>query len=64
MDDFVSKLRSLSFSRPSHRAPKVTVDHHDHHTVEVTEHWHDRQDVKARMETIHYDPKGDHADQG
>ncbi len=54
MDEFADKLRSLSFSRPGHRAPKVTVDHHDHHTVEVTEHWQDRQDIKVLPETIRY----------
>lgn len=58
MTDFAEKLRSLSFSRPRNRAPKTTVDVHDHHTVEVTEHWHDRQDVTVQPETIRIQPRG------
>ncbi len=54
MNAYREKLLSLNVSRPSHRAPKVTVDQHDHHTVEVTEHWHDRQDVKVCPETVRY----------
>lgn len=57
-NDFVEKLRSLSFSRPRHRAPKVTTDVHDTHTVDVTEHWHDRQDVTVKPQTLKIKPKG------
>jgi hypothetical protein len=31
---------------------KVTTDVHDHHTVDVTEHWHDRQDVLVKPDTL------------
>lgn len=31
---------------------KVTTDVHDTHQVDVTEHWHDRQDVLIRPDTI------------
>jgi hypothetical protein len=56
--DFREKLRSLSFSRPSHRAPKVTTDVHDTHTVDVTEHWHDRQDVLIKPDPVKLKPRG------
>jgi hypothetical protein len=39
---FKEKLRTLSFSRPSARGPKVTTDELGHTT---TEHWDDRVDV-------------------
>jgi hypothetical protein len=33
---------------------KTTTDVHDHHTVDVTEHWQDRQDVHVKnLPTIH-----------
>lgn len=53
---FREKLRSLSFSTGP-RAPKITVDHHDHHTMEVTEHWDDRVDVTMKPETINLTKK-------
>ena len=56
--EFVDKLRSLSFSRPAHRAPKVTTDVHDSHTVDITEHWHDRQDITVKPQTLKIKPKG------
>jgi hypothetical protein len=49
---FKEKLRSLSFSTGG-KPKKVTVDHHDHHTMEVTEHWNDQVDVAMKPETIH-----------
>lgn len=56
---YLEKLRSLSFARPSARSrPRVTTDVHDHHTVEVTEHWNDRQDVTVKPEPIRIKPKG------
>lgn len=58
MDPYVEKLRSLNVSRASRRGPKVTVDIHDHHTVEVTEHWHDRQDVLVKPEPVRRKLKG------
>jgi hypothetical protein len=45
--------RSLSVAHPERRGwTKTTTDVHDKHTVDVTEHWHDRQDVKVKPETI------------
>ncbi len=38
--------------RPQQQGAKVTVDHHDYGTVEVTEHWDDKVDVKAKPDTI------------
>jgi hypothetical protein len=28
---------------------KTTTDVHDHHKVDVTQHWHDRQDVNVKI---------------
>lgn len=45
--------RSLNVANPNRAAmTKVTTDVHDHHSVDVTEHWHDRQDVTIKPETI------------
>lgn len=55
MDDkklFKEKLRSLSFARQAHRGSKVTTDVHDHHKVDVTEHWNDRVDVNVKAPCI------------
>jgi hypothetical protein len=30
---------------------KTTTDEHDTHSVDVTEHWHDRQDVTVKPPT-------------
>lgn len=46
-------LRSIGF-RPTNPGAKTTVDVHDTHKVEVTEHWDDRVDVTAKMETQHF----------
>lgn len=44
---------SLSVSHPERRGwTKVTTDVHDQHTVDVTEHWHDRQDVLVKPDTV------------
>jgi len=54
MTDFVDKLRSLQF-RGAPAAPKVTVDHHDHHQVVVTERTDktgDHMDVTVHAPTI------------
>lgn len=52
MNEFQQKIRSLSF-RSSERPAKRTVDVHDVHKVEVTEHWNDRVDVAVKqLETI------------
>ncbi len=57
--EFVAKIRSLNVARASRRSlTKVTTDVHDHHTVEVTERWHDRQDVTVMPQTAHIKPKG------
>jgi len=45
--------RSLHVANPTRKAmTKTTTDVHDHHTVDVTEHWHDRQDVTVKPESI------------
>lgn len=59
--EYRDKLKSLSFvgaARPS----KKTVDVHDSHTVEVTEHWDDRVDVAVKPETIHVETDHNDAD--
>lgn len=58
MSEYADKLRSIGVTRQSRRAPKVTVDDHDTHTVTVTEHWHDRQDVAVRPLTHQAKAKG------
>lgn len=45
-------IRSISL-RHNQPGSKVTVDVHDNHTVEVTEHWNDRVDVTMKPKTIH-----------
>lgn len=52
MSDFAEKLRSINFGQAKRRRPKVTTDVHDQHAVDVTEHWHDRQDVIVRPKTL------------
>lgn len=50
----VDRAAALSISlRPSPMGSKVTTDVHDHHTVDVTEHWDDRVDVTMKPETLH-----------
>jgi len=56
-DSFKDKIRSINFGQSRHRQPKVTTDVHDNHTVAVTEHWHDRQDVLVRPECVRYKMK-------
>jgi hypothetical protein len=51
---FKEKIRTISFGQARYRRPKVTTDVHDHHTVDVTEYWHDRQDVTVKPDTIRY----------
>lgn len=55
--EFKDKIRSLSLMG-SKRDAKKTVDVHDHHTVEVTEHWDDRVDVTLKPETVRVKAKG------
>lgn len=51
--DFATHVRSLSVAHPNRREmTKVVTDVHDHHTVDVTEHWHDRQDVTVKPEFV------------
>jgi hypothetical protein len=47
--------RSLSIASPDRKTwKKVTTDDHGTHTVDVTEHWHDRQDVHVKnLPTVH-----------
>ncbi len=52
--DFKEKIKSINFGQARHRKPKVTTDDHDTHTVDVTEHWHDRQDVNVKPKTVGY----------
>ena len=43
--------RSISVAHPARRSMTKTVtDVHDHHKVDVTQHWHDRQDVNVRLD--------------
>jgi len=43
--------RSVAVAHPDRRAMTKTVtDVHDAHTVDVTQHWHDRQDVHVKMQ--------------
>lgn len=51
---WLDKIRSINVGRVSRRRPKVTTDHHDYGTVDVTEHWHDRQDVTVKPKTVNY----------
>lgn len=51
---FKEKIRSISFAQAKGRRPKVTTDVHDHHKVDVTEHWDERQDVTVRPEPVRY----------
>lgn len=45
--------RSLSVAHPDRKAlTKTTTDVHDAHSVDVTQHWHDRQDVLVRPDTV------------
>lgn len=51
--DFATHVRSLSIASPDRAGmKKVTTDDHGTHQVDVTEHWHDRQDVLVRPGTI------------
>jgi hypothetical protein len=49
---FKEKIRTINWGTAKGRRPKVTRDVHDHHIVDVTEHWEDRQDVTVRPETL------------
>ena len=43
--------RSISVAHPDRRQMTKTVtDVHDHHKVDVIQHWHDRQDVQVRLD--------------
>jgi hypothetical protein len=43
--------RSLRVASPDRRQlTKTVTDVHDHHKVDVTQHWHDRQDVQVRLD--------------
>lgn len=53
VDDFKEKIRSLSLMGDrADRSPKVTTDVHDTHTVDVVEHWSDRQDVTVTPDPV------------
>jgi hypothetical protein len=48
-DTQADHYRSLSVASPDRATMrKVTTDDHGTHTVDVTEHWHDRQDVHVK----------------
>lgn len=53
-DDFKDKIKRVNFGQRKHRVPKVTTDVHDTHSVDVTEHWEERQDVTVRPDTVRY----------
>jgi hypothetical protein len=43
----------VAVAHPARRTwTKTTTDVHDTHKVDVTQHWHDRQDVTVKPETI------------
>ncbi len=45
--------RSLLVASPDRRSlTKTTTDVHDHHTVDVVEHYHDRQDVTVNAPRV------------
>jgi hypothetical protein len=45
--------RSLRVASSDRRAlTKTVTDDHGTHQVDVTQHWHDRQDVLVRPETL------------
>ena len=45
--------RSLHVARADRASMrKTTTDDHGTHTVDVTEHWHDRQDVTVKPRTV------------
>jgi len=46
--------RSLAVASPGRRQwTKTTTDDHGTHTVDVVEHWSDRQDVRVNAGTVH-----------
>jgi len=52
-ESFAEHARSIRVASSDRRdLKKVTTDVHDHHTVDVTEHWHDRQDVLVKPDTL------------
>jgi hypothetical protein len=51
LNDYLAKLRSLALNARPTRS-KTTVDVHDTHTVEVTEHGTDQQAVVVKPKTI------------
>jgi hypothetical protein len=52
-DTQAEHYRSIMVANPNRqKLRKTTTDVHDHHTVDVTEHWHDRQDVAVHPDTI------------
>lgn len=45
--------RSIGVASPNRRSlTKTVTDDHDTHTVDVTQHWHDRQDVLVKPQTL------------
>lgn len=45
--------RSIAVAAMDRRAmTKTTTDVHDNHTVDVIEHWNDRQDVTVKPKTL------------
>lgn len=52
-DSFAEHVRSIKVASPERKSlTKVTVDDHDTHTVEVKQHWQDRQDVTVKPRTV------------
>ena len=42
--------RSVAVAHPDRKGwTKTVTDVHDKHTVDVTQHWHDRQDVNVKL---------------
>lgn len=52
-DNQAEHYRSLSVARADRASmTKTTTDDHGTHVVDVTEHWHERQDVTVKPRTI------------
>lgn len=50
---FAEHVRSLRVASPDRASlTKTVTDDHGTHRVDVTQHWHDRQDVTIRPETL------------
>ena len=50
-DSPAEHYRSVGVAHPDRKDwTKTVTDVHDKHTVDVTQHWHDRQDVHVKLQ--------------